>query len=1625
MKKLIILSALLLCLAVLGAVDVIIGTGTASNLYYDYPAVYGGWYKNAREQYLVTAGEFAANGGGAGDITSLAFNVYAVNGCGPLPNFTIRMGHTAVSVLSTTFETGLTQVYTNASYQPVVGLNTHVFDTAFPWNGTSNVVIEVTFDMQTAYTENTSTYYSVTPGYMANYYRSDSTAWNTVTTGTLSYNRPNMRFNMPAGGAVAPFPANLVSPPNGGLYVPLTATLNWSSGGGNPTQYKVYFGTSATPPLVATVDASVTTYDPELAYDTPYYWQIIPTNAQGDATGCPVWSFTTTQEGTVQIGSGTDVSPLLPIYAFYGYTYSQVIYHQAQIGGACMINSLAYYWNGAAASTVSNDWVVYMGHTANNAFASTTDWLPLGSLTQVFAGNVDMAATPGWITITLPVPFFYNGTDNLVIAVEENEAGYDSPYGQFYCTTTPEVRGLLYYSDTTNPDPATPPTAMYMRSALANVLMQTSEITASAPAAPILDSPTNGQTLIPLAGVDLEWHPDLVNGGMPDYYAVYLSPTEEDIYGSLYFETTATTANTATDLGASFAYNEDWYWTVEAINDWNNDDVPDTAVADPPNRFDVTPAPPQISVVPTSLTETLENGETNTQQLTISNAGELPLNYSMGFTDTTTRGSLIIPPDQMPQLIANPNASQYSERAPFIGPLTEAETRTIFDVQFYYNTFMNNGEYGVATDGNYFYTSNWGYGGNGVMNKYALDGTHLSTFTIAGVPGIRDLAYDGTYFYGGAASTTIYIMDFTAQTLVGTVPAPVAVRGIAYDPDSDALWVGNQWAADIRKIDRATGTQISSLVPAIASFAGIAYDNLSGPTPTLWGNTENGTTGNLVAQIDIATGAVLQSLDVTDTQIPGLAASLASCGGIEIFPNLVPGTATILCNAQNFAFYGLELCDVASWVSADPRQGTVPAGGSQVVDVLFDATGLNPGVYTGNFTISHNAPTAAVDVPVQLTVTGVWPAEFSLDPTSHNFGDVEQLNPASTTFTVTNTGGSVPAPLTISSVYITDDAEGNFSAAAPGLPVDLDHNETYDVTVTFTPQTLGAKTATLNIVDNLTRTVHTATLSGNGIAEEILQVANLQAVVQNNEDVHLSWILASTTPGQPGWIHYDDGTNYDSIGAGGPANFDVAIKFPSAVMYPYNGMQLENIKFWPNSSHTNFILKIWTGLDASVGPATLVYSQPLATVTVAAWNDITLTTPYTINGTEALWFGYNCDVLDNALGEWWPAGCDAGPAVVNYGDLIYFGGTWSSMYTAYGLNYNWNLQGYVDNATLRGGAPQLSIPVIESPDKEYLRNHTLATASGETTSRVLRGYNVYRDNTTTPINPTLIPTTSYVDYGVPIGTYDYYVQGVYYSGVTNMAGPVEVVITPPVPYELPFAEAWDSGLYATQQWATSATNWYIDTYTGDPTPCAAFSWSPQITNYETYLTSWWLNGVGQTNVNVSFELSLNNYSTDAENWMALEVWNGSTWNTVQSWSSFDNAGEGWGFIYYNFDISAYADGNLFKIRFKTTGEDSYEINQWYIDNIYVSALPATLPAPVCTITPDDPDVLVTWDEVPGATWYGVYAATDPYGTYTYLGWLPASYIGVYFTAGNYEFFEVTAGVGNLPRGRMLDRGIEQ
>jgi len=235
-----------------------------------------------------------------------------------------------------------------------------------------------------------------------------------------------------------------------------------------------------------------------------------------------------------------------------------------------------------------------------------------------------------------------------------------------------------------------------------------------------------------------------------------------------------------------------------------------------------------------------------------------------------------------------------------------APTDDLYDLQFNVPVGVGGGEAGIETDGNYIYTTKW----NGtVFYKYEMDGTYVGEFTCGAASAVRDLAYDGVYFYGGAATTTLYEMDFDTQTVISTINAPTACRAIAYDASSDGFWANN-WSTDITLFDRNGNTISSFAVGAMGSFYGFAWEDVLPGGPFLWGYSQDGS-GNELVKMDIAGGGTqLEQYDIANSGIT-YTTGTDIAGGLCISDQFVPGKWSFCGTIQNLTIWGLELADAA------------------------------------------------------------------------------------------------------------------------------------------------------------------------------------------------------------------------------------------------------------------------------------------------------------------------------------------------------------------------------------------------------------------------------------------------------------------------------------------------------------------------------------------------------------------------------------------------------------------------------------------------------------------------------------------------------------------------------------------
>ena len=172
-----------------------VGVQTSSNSPTGYPSTFANWYWGNKYQFVVLASELTAAGVTPGNLTSIAFNVLNVNSCPALGNYSIQMGATSNSTLSTTFVNGLTTVYSSPSYQPAAGWNNITFQTPFNWNGTSNIIIQICSNNSSYVSNGNASIALTTTSYNSGVYRHlDQANICSYTTGIITTKRPVIRL---------------------------------------------------------------------------------------------------------------------------------------------------------------------------------------------------------------------------------------------------------------------------------------------------------------------------------------------------------------------------------------------------------------------------------------------------------------------------------------------------------------------------------------------------------------------------------------------------------------------------------------------------------------------------------------------------------------------------------------------------------------------------------------------------------------------------------------------------------------------------------------------------------------------------------------------------------------------------------------------------------------------------------------------------------------------------------------------------------------------------------------------------------------------------------------------------------------------------------------------------------------------------------------------------------------------------------------------------------------------------------------------------------------------------------------------------------------------------------------
>jgi hypothetical protein len=211
---------------------------------------------------------------------------------------------------------------------------------------------------------------------------------------------------------------------------------------------------------------------------------------------------------------------------------------------------------------------------------------------------------------------------------------------------------------------------------------------------------------------------------------------------------------------------------------------------------------------------------------------------------------------------------------------------------------------------------------------------------------------------------------------------------------------------------------------------------------------------------------------------------------------------------------------------------TLAAGSSCQLDVSFTPSAV--GIRLANIAIAGNF--AGSPQSVSLSGTGqVAVSALTASPNSDNFGFQNLNSTSASQFTsITNTGG---AQVNFTSIGITGQNAADFALTGNSCGVSLPAGSSCYLYVTFSPASLGSRSAAITIAGNLAGSPLQVPLSGTGQAPLSALTINSSPLDFGTQNINIVGALATLTVNNTGTLP----VNFSSIAIGGKNASDFAI----------------------------------------------------------------------------------------------------------------------------------------------------------------------------------------------------------------------------------------------------------------------------------------------------------------------------------------------------------------------------------------------------------------------------------------------------------------------------------------------------
>lgn len=376
----------------------VVSTGTTSQAGggTTFPTLLGNFDHSVRNEMLYQAAELTPALGGACTINEVSFNITGFNSNAYLNNMVISMTCTDSTSIST-WDNSLTQVYTSADYQPIVGWNSFALSTPFAWDGVSNLIIDICwYDPATFGNQNNKAQCTVTAfnSYLSSWSNTTDLCGTAAAPNLVSTTRPNVRFDY-----CVPSINNYSiawTPSTGADEVSNPAIANPTANPINTTIYTIHLGGSGGCGGQASdtvyVDTSKVSAGPNLSICPGTATELRATVTGTVIPGPATFTWTTLAGGNIGTGDSVSVSPT-----------ANTTYVLTMNGGACVKHDTVTISITGLTVTLTDSMVSCFGGSNGKILASANGTAPYTYTWNPAVGNInpDINLTANTYSVTM------------------------------------------------------------------------------------------------------------------------------------------------------------------------------------------------------------------------------------------------------------------------------------------------------------------------------------------------------------------------------------------------------------------------------------------------------------------------------------------------------------------------------------------------------------------------------------------------------------------------------------------------------------------------------------------------------------------------------------------------------------------------------------------------------------------------------------------------------------------------------------------------------------------------------------------------------------------------------------------------------------------------------------------------------------------------------------------------------------------------------------------------------------------------------------------------------------------------------------------------------------------------